>query len=524
MSATPGPSARLWRSLAVLLIGALTVFRLWYVLAGCPFDLAPDEAHYWDWSRHPDWSYYSKGPLVAWLIRASCAVCGDTPLGVRLPAVLCGALLSAGLYVLASRTTGRESLGLAAVAASLTLPAFHAGGVLMTIDAPFACLWTWALVAGHKAAVLGNRWAWLAVGLLVALGTLAKFTMLLFPVCLGLYLLADRERLRRSWPGLLAVAAFALAAMLPVLEWNARNGWVTFRHVGGQAGVTVESAGPLGLVRFVGEQFGLLGGVWLVAWLAAVRRPAGDPARAWLWWMSVPVVAGFAVVSLRTRVQPNWPLVGYLAGLVLAVDWCAAAFRSPSPTVRRATAGGLAVGSLLGVGMSAFLLYPVPFRPALLTIAGPPTARQPLPIRRFDPTCRLHGWREVAAVADGVCEEVRKEGCEPVLAGSNWTIPGELAFYGRGHPEVVCVGPGAGDRRSQYECWHPNPIDDPTVYLGRTFVLVSHGPPPDVVDAFDRVEEPILVTHRHAGVAVWECSVTVCRGFRGFRPARGSRY
>ena len=27
--------------------------------------------HYWDWSRHLDWSYYSKGPLVAWLIRGS---------------------------------------------------------------------------------------------------------------------------------------------------------------------------------------------------------------------------------------------------------------------------------------------------------------------------------------------------------------------------------------------------------------------------------------------------------------------
>ena len=61
----------------------------------CPLELAPDEAHYWDWSRHLDWSYYSKGPLVAWLIRASCELFGPLSLeltgslaaAVRLPAV-----------------------------------------------------------------------------------------------------------------------------------------------------------------------------------------------------------------------------------------------------------------------------------------------------------------------------------------------------------------------------------------------------------------------------------------------------
>src|SRR5207248_1817565 len=63
--------------LAGLLILAAAVFHLVYLAALCPLDLAPDEAHYWDWSRHLDWSYYSKGPLVAWLIRASCELVGS---------------------------------------------------------------------------------------------------------------------------------------------------------------------------------------------------------------------------------------------------------------------------------------------------------------------------------------------------------------------------------------------------------------------------------------------------------------
>ena len=60
------------RLLAVALIVGSALLRLLYLACNCPLDLSPDEAHYWDWSRHLDWSYYSKGPGVAWLIRLSC--------------------------------------------------------------------------------------------------------------------------------------------------------------------------------------------------------------------------------------------------------------------------------------------------------------------------------------------------------------------------------------------------------------------------------------------------------------------
>src|SRR5262245_20578367 len=65
-----------WRALAGFLILAVTGLRFAWLLSDCPLDLAPDEAHYWDWSRRLDWSYYSKGPLVAWLIRAGTLLAG----------------------------------------------------------------------------------------------------------------------------------------------------------------------------------------------------------------------------------------------------------------------------------------------------------------------------------------------------------------------------------------------------------------------------------------------------------------
>src|SRR5438105_10556542 len=86
-----------WRLLAILLILGAAGLHVAYLAVDCPLDLAPDEAHYWDWSRHLDWSYYSKGPLVAYLIRLGSALAGswsqkimaNEMLAVRLPAVVC---------------------------------------------------------------------------------------------------------------------------------------------------------------------------------------------------------------------------------------------------------------------------------------------------------------------------------------------------------------------------------------------------------------------------------------------------
>src|SRR5437588_814145 len=100
VSPSPAECAWPWRALAALLILASGVAHILYLACDCPLDLAPDEAHYWHWAQHLDASYYSKGPLVAWLIRGSCELFGDTGFAVRLPAVLCGTLLLVSLYVL----------------------------------------------------------------------------------------------------------------------------------------------------------------------------------------------------------------------------------------------------------------------------------------------------------------------------------------------------------------------------------------------------------------------------------------
>ena len=72
---------------ALGIIALSLAVRLWFVASG-QLDLVQDEAQYWDWSRRLQWSYYSKGPLIAWVIAFWTHLFGDTELGVRMGAVV----------------------------------------------------------------------------------------------------------------------------------------------------------------------------------------------------------------------------------------------------------------------------------------------------------------------------------------------------------------------------------------------------------------------------------------------------
>ena len=58
-------------------ICAVMFCQVVFLVFGCDWDFCNDEAEYWAWSRRLDWSYYSRGPLIAWLIRLSTVVCWE---------------------------------------------------------------------------------------------------------------------------------------------------------------------------------------------------------------------------------------------------------------------------------------------------------------------------------------------------------------------------------------------------------------------------------------------------------------
>src|SRR5262249_48239329 len=147
--------------------------------------------------------------------------------------------------------------------------------------------------------------------------------------------------------GFWVMTGVAVACCLPILVWNLRNGWVTFLHVGRLArlhsGPAVHWGGPLG---FLGGQFALLLGFWVVAWAAAMGRhgPSAEPddrLRS-LWWLSAPMFLVFLLFGFKTGGgEPNWPITAYVSGLVLTAGWLARQLEAPAGWPRRLTLAAL---------------------------------------------------------------------------------------------------------------------------------------------------------------------------------------
>src|ERR1700734_373862 len=77
---------RSWRWTLWVLFAIVAARFAWLALDRT--DLYPDEAQYWYWAQTPDWGYFSKPPLVAWIIALTTGLLGDTAPAVRIAAPL----------------------------------------------------------------------------------------------------------------------------------------------------------------------------------------------------------------------------------------------------------------------------------------------------------------------------------------------------------------------------------------------------------------------------------------------------
>jgi 4-amino-4-deoxy-L-arabinose transferase-like glycosyltransferase len=87
---------------ALLLVGLLGLLAIRLAaLALNQTDLFFDEAQYWTWSREPAFGYYSKPPLIAALIGAAGAVCGDGTFCVRVSAPILHTITALLIFLIA---------------------------------------------------------------------------------------------------------------------------------------------------------------------------------------------------------------------------------------------------------------------------------------------------------------------------------------------------------------------------------------------------------------------------------------
>jgi 4-amino-4-deoxy-L-arabinose transferase-like glycosyltransferase len=233
-AAAPGATAgsrgafRSYALLTLATVAVVTAVRLVW-LAVQPADLYPDEAQYWYWAQHPAFGYYSKPPLIAWLIALTTAAFGDGELAIRLSAPLLHAIAAGFVYAIGARLyDGR--VGFWAALAYLTAPGVWLSAYIISTDAALLPCWAAALYCFIRARDSDGPMWWILVGIAAGIGLLAKYAMVYWLIsAAGFVLLVPGER--RHFRPLLGAAGIAALLYLPNLWWNWSNGFVSYLHL-----------------------------------------------------------------------------------------------------------------------------------------------------------------------------------------------------------------------------------------------------------------------------------------------------
>jgi 4-amino-4-deoxy-L-arabinose transferase-like glycosyltransferase len=417
-----------WRRPALGIVVGVTLLR-WVLLAFNRTDLFVDESQYWLWGQSFQFGYYSKPPLIAWVIGAVTWAAGsDATFWIRAPFALFHGVAALVLGALAARLYGGKVAVLVA-AGYVTLPMVAVGSLLASTDTIMAPFFAAALYF-HARLIESRtlRFALLA-GVMAGLAFLAKYAAVYFFVGVGLGAML-LPALRIAPRHALAMLGASLVVILPNLWWNAGHGFATLTHTADnirwvQDDAPSQGLNPAGLLEFFFSQFAVFGPVLFAALIYAGVRPNGTGR---FLVFALPVIAIVCGQALMDRAYANWAASAYFAGTIAAM-----AILANRPRLLTASFG---VNGLVALLLPLLTLVPN------LTLGG----EEPLLARYLG--------RERLSVE--ILAATKAAGDVPVVA-TRRDVLADLFYTGRDAGIAIYAQRPVGKPANHYEQSHPMP-------------------------------------------------------------------
>lgn len=481
-----------------IFLSILAVLRFYY--AGLT-ELAPDEAYYWEWSRHLQLSYHDHPPMVAYLIFLSTWLGGHTEVWVRFQGVLVGTGISLVAYFMGRDLFKSEKAGYYSSIALNFVLLISVGCFIITPDTPQGLFGGLTLYFFYKAIESEKLSWWSLSGASLGLCMLSKYTAILLVPCIILTLATRPELRGRIFSKEFCTATgIAFFISLPILIWNFEHKWQSFSFQSKHKffGSTVN---PLvGFFDFIGTQFGLLTPFVFLSVISTMIYCFIHRKECFryhfIFWTSAPILIFFCVMSFGQKIEGNWASLAYFSPLIGAVGIY---LELKKIGVSGSTGKWITFLKWSSAGTSIVILCFV-----YIHAVTPLVSLK----KRLDVTRRLHGWATLGKKVDDVLDEMKVGSPRPFVFGDRHQIISELSFYLRGNPQTYKSGSGV-----RYD--H---IKNTDYLIGQDAVYVatkSRSRAKTIRENFQHISRPVIVTIRRANRIIWEFSIIKCYHYKG---------
>ncbi len=289
--------------------------------------LMPQDAYYFIYSQNLALSYFDHPPAVAYMLRLFIYIFGQNVFAIKFADFMVTVLTVISFYSLSKHFVKKEALDKPLL---LLLSTFMVTilSLIATPDVPLLLFWTLSLLSLYKAIFLNKKWHWLLAGLFMGLAFDSKYTALLLPFGLTLFLILSanyRKFLFSAWYWL---AAFIfLITISPVIIWNVQHQFASFKfqstsRADSVQGLTVNLKyffGTIGHQAFILIPilfFGLLFFLFKAFKRNRLRIKQIQSTTLFLLCFFLPTFFFFFGISFFVWVKLNWLMPAYIAGII----------------------------------------------------------------------------------------------------------------------------------------------------------------------------------------------------------------
>ena len=395
------------------ILAIITLYRM-VVLLQPHMGIFYDGAYYYHWSQTLDFGYYSKPPMVAWLIWISTSLFGVSDFTAKLPATLLYPTTALMIFWVAKHVTSKPWVPFIASLIFITSPLAGFYSLFITTDAPLYFFWAVSLLMFIKAEKSDYWLHWIALGVSLGLGMLSKYTFAALPIGLICYVLASRQwRLLASIKSWSAVI-IGLLIFSSNLYWNWQHDFISFNHTRDIANLDGPLINPKALLEFLATQVFVLGFLWVIAIVLkrkTVKSTFLSSNQFWLLaWVLTPILLVISLQALVSHAFGNWAGPFVISASVIA----AAAIVQLN---RKFLYAGVAIHLVL---LSTFYHYPL-----ILDALNTPQTK------KNSPYYRILGWQQLAERTNQLISD--SSSGNTYLLSPNRDLLAYIGFYSNTH-------------------------------------------------------------------------------------------